>query len=97
MNPMSLRRSRSASRPAPARQEYDWSRIDARREAEKADHDKAVRDYSDDLLIRAGTDIYNRKGIHDQKDPEHRFILGRRAAITREVQRRGLKPPEFQA
>lgn len=50
-------------------------------------HDKAVRTLSDSTLAAAHNDLWNRKTL-DRKNPEHRWILDRRAALTRELIRR---------
>jgi len=47
-------------------------------------HDKAIEEYSLDLLL----DIYGdlgRRVVHNMKDPEHRWIMSRRAAVLRRL------------
>jgi heme-degrading monooxygenase HmoA len=58
-------------------------RIQAR---EAAEHDKAVADYSPQLLQSAWEDL-NARHAWDRKDPEHRWIMARRAALMRAGQR----------
>jgi len=56
---------------------------------EKDAHDRNVSDLSDDTLKAAAKDLFNRK-VHDRRNPEHRWILERRAALLRELERRRL-------
>lgn len=58
-------------------------RIQAR---EAAEHDKAVADYSPQLLQSTWEDL-NARQAWDRKDPEHRWIMARRAALMRAGQR----------
>ena len=49
-----------------------------------AAHDKAIADYEGDLLVAAGEDLMGRRAW-DFKNPEHRWVMGRRAAILRKL------------
>lgn len=51
-----------------------------RREAET--HDKFVRGYSPDAVEAAWEDL-NIRTAYDPKSPEHRWVMGRRAALAR--------------
>lgn len=51
-----------------------------RREAET--HDKFVRGYSPEMVEDAWEDLNARKA-YDTKNPEHRWVMGRRAALAR--------------
>lgn len=64
-----------------------WANKAARIEAEKANHDRYVRELSDETLIAASKDFRGRI-YHDQKDPEHRWGMARKAALLREAERR---------
>ena len=61
----------------------------ARREA--MEHDRAVAGYSRDLLADVWDDLC-RRPAYDRKNPEHRWILARKAAVGRAAMRmeRGL-------
>lgn len=54
-------------------------------------HDREARRLPDQTLVAAAEDLNARK-VWDQKDPETRWVLARRAALLREIRRRGLKP-----
>lgn len=56
---------------------------------EAASHDKYVRDYSDETILSLAEDLGKRRA-HERKNPEHRWIMGRRAALHREIIRRRL-------
>jgi hypothetical protein len=51
-----------------------------RREA--AEHDRAVADYSPATVEAAWNDL-NARQAWDRKDPEHRWVMARRAALRR--------------
>ena len=53
------------------------------------EHDRQVRPMANQTLIAAAEDLCARK-VWDKKDPETRWVLGRRAALLREIRRRGL-------
>lgn len=53
-----------------------------------AAHDKAIRDYDEETLLTAATDLGKRR-VFDRKDPEHRWVMNRRAALLRELDRKG--------
>jgi hypothetical protein len=57
------------------------------------DHDKEARRLRDQTLIAAAEDLAART-VWDRKDPEQRWILQRRAALLREIRRRGLTPDD---
>jgi cobalamin biosynthesis Mg chelatase CobN len=59
------------------------------RDPEMTDHDREARRLSDKTLIAAALDL-NRRKVWDKKDPESRWVLGRRAALLREINRRRL-------
>ena len=49
---------------------------------EAAEHDRAVRDYLPETVAAAWDDLSGREAW-DRKDPEHRWVLARRAALRR--------------
>lgn len=59
------------------------------RDPDAAGHDAAVRTLSDHALRAAAADLCSRT-VWDKRDPEARWVLGRRAALLREGSRRGL-------
>ena len=63
------------------------------RDPEMEDHDKEARRLRDQTLIAAAEDLTGRT-VWDRKDPEQRWILQRRAALLREIRRRGLTPDD---
>jgi hypothetical protein len=65
------------------------------RDPDMADHDKEARRLRDQTLIAAAEDLAGRT-VWDRKDPEQRWILQRRAALLREIRRRGLTPNDRQ-
>lgn len=52
-------------------------------------HDREARRLSDGTLQAAAADLCSRK-VWDQKDPESRWVLARKAALLRELRRRNL-------
>lgn len=52
-------------------------------------HDNEARRLPDQTLVAAAEDLNARK-VWDQKDPETRWVLARRAALLREIRRRRL-------
>lgn len=58
----------------------DYLTASQRREAEQ--HDRAVKDYGPALLDSAYEDLKARPA-NDRKNPEHRWIMARRAALLR--------------
>ena len=59
------------------------------RDPEMTDHDREARRLGNQTLIAAAEDLTGRT-VWDRKDPEQRWILHRRAALLREIRRRGL-------
>jgi len=55
---------------------------------EQAEHDKAVATYEEETLLAAAKDLGARR-VHDRRDPEHRWVMGRRAAVLRSLDRKG--------
>jgi hypothetical protein len=53
-----------------------------------AEHDKAVRDYAADIAMSAATDLGKRRAW-DRRDPEHRWVMNRLAALLRLLDRKG--------
>lgn len=51
---------------------------------EAAEHDKWVQGLSRATLLAASADLGKRRA-HDRRNPEHRWILSRRAAIQRQL------------
>ena len=49
---------------------------------EAAEHDRAVRDYEPETVEAAFMDLAGRP-VSDRKNPEHRWIMNRRAALRR--------------
>jgi hypothetical protein len=54
-------------------------------------HDRHAREMNDGTLVAAANDLMARR-VWDKKDPEQRWVLARRAALLREIQRRRLRP-----
>ncbi len=52
---------------------------------EAAEHDRNVRDYSAQTLEAAFEDLKGRV-VFEKKDPEHRWVMNRRAALVRRAQ-----------
>lgn len=61
-------------------------RLHAIQAAEAAEHDRAVANYGPELLQAAYRDLRARS-VHDPKNPEHRWIMSRRAALLRAGQK----------
>lgn len=47
-------------------------------------HDKAIEEYSLDLLLDVYGDL-GRRVVTSMKDPEHRWIMARRSAVLRRL------------
>lgn len=58
-------------------------------EREAADHDSWVQGYEPDTLRAMARDLCARK-VHNRRDPAHRWIMSRRAAILRALVRMGI-------
>lgn len=52
---------------------------------EAATHDAFIRDYSLETISEAFDDLSNRVAF-DKRNPEHRWVMGRRAALARKAQ-----------
>lgn len=57
-------------------------RLATYQQREAAEHDRAVRDYSPDLVATAYDDLDSREAWN-RKDPEHRWTMARKAALLR--------------
>jgi hypothetical protein len=49
---------------------------------EAMEHDRAVRDYLPETVEAAWNDLAGR-AVHDRRNPEHRWVMARRAALRR--------------
>lgn len=49
---------------------------------EAAEHDRAIRDY-DPATVEAAWNDLNAREVWNKKDPEHRWVMARRAALRR--------------
>jgi hypothetical protein len=58
--------------------------LEAIQKREAAEHDKAVRDYTPHTVEAAWNDLAGRE-CWNRKDPEHRWIMSRRAAVLRRL------------
>lgn len=47
-----------------------------------AEHDRAIQDYAPATVAAAWNDLQGRE-VWDRKNPEHRWVLARRAALRR--------------
>lgn len=56
--------------------------LEAIQKREAAEHDKAVRDYDPRTVEAAFMDLAGRPA-HERKNPEHRWVAARRAALRR--------------
>lgn len=56
--------------------------LSASQQREIAEHDRAVRDYDAETLAAAYDDLDSRSAWN-RKDPEHRWIMARKAALLR--------------
>lgn len=74
----------SNQRTAPATVGLDRLTDSQRRDADT--HDKFVRDYTAEMLAEAFDDLEHR-AVYDRRDPEHRWVMGRRAALARAASR----------
>lgn len=52
---------------------------------EAATHDAFIRDYNLETISEAFDDLSNRVAF-DKRNPEHRWVMGRRAALARKAQ-----------
>ena len=59
-----------------------WSAYAARDAKGAAEHDKAIAGHSLDTLQAMATDLGGRNA-HDRRDHEHRWVMGRKAAVLR--------------
>lgn len=55
---------------------------------ETAEHDAAVADMGKDLLLRIARDIGGRR-VNDRSQMENRWIMARRAAVLRKLEKEG--------
>ena len=62
--------------------------LTAVQEREKREHDRAVRDYDEETLLAAAQDLGKRMAW-DRKDPEARWVMARKAALMRALDRKG--------
>lgn len=56
--------------------------LEAIQKREAAEHDRAVRDYDPETVEAAFMDLADRPAF-ERKNPEHRWIMNRRAALRR--------------
>lgn len=56
--------------------------LEAAQQREAAEHDRAVRDYEPETVALAWDDLTARN-CWDRKNPEHRWVMARRAALRR--------------
>lgn len=59
---------------------------------EAADHDNAVATLNPSIVIAAANDL-SRRHAHNRKDPEQRWVMGRKAALLRRIYREELLQP----
>ena len=56
--------------------------LTAIQQREATEHDKAVRDYAPQTVEAAWNDL-SARDVWDRKNPEHRWVMARRAALRR--------------
>jgi hypothetical protein len=56
---------------------------------EATEHDRNISGLADSTILAASRDLDQRRA-YDKKNPEHRWIMSRRAALHREIIRRKL-------
>jgi hypothetical protein len=54
---------------------------------ERQEHDRNIAGLADATILAASRDLDQRRA-YDKKNPEHRWIMSRRAALHREIIRR---------
>lgn len=87
MRPARVRTTDYRPQPAggkPAMTGLDHLAVNQGRDA--AEHDRWVATYSAEMLEAAWDDL-SRRAAWDRKNPEHRWVMGRRAAIARAAAR----------
>lgn len=73
------------SRPgAAASKEFPWDAFASAKAKEAAAHDRAVDGFPRTILEAIGKDLA-RRGAWNDKDHEHRWIMGRLAAVGRKI------------
>lgn len=62
--------------------------LSAAQAREAAEHDKAIRDYDENTLLAVAGDLGKRRAW-DRKDAEQRWVMARKAAVLRKLDREG--------
>lgn len=90
---MNFRRSKSRVtdyRPAGKRSD-SFERSDRASKQEAANHDAWAAGLSRETVVLAAGDLCKARA-HDRKNPEHRWIMGRKAALLRRIHNEKLIP-----
>ena len=66
--------------------------LDAINRQEAAEHDRAIADYDEDTLLAIACDLGKRYACN-RKDPEQRWVMARKAAVLRLLDRKGAFKP----
>lgn len=62
-----------------------WDGVyDSRAAKDAAEHDRAIEGHSEETLCAMAKDLGGRVA-HDRRDHEHRWVMGRRAAVLRKL------------
>lgn len=56
--------------------------LSASQQREAAEHDRAIQDYEPETVAAAWDDL-SARNAWDKKDPEHRWVMARKAALRR--------------
>lgn len=75
-------------RPASGQAPSGLDRLATIQAREARQHDEAIAGYDEDLCFAVGEDLLKRSA-YNLKDPEHRWIMSRRAALLRRLDRLG--------
>jgi hypothetical protein len=84
---------RHVAPPLPSYEPTGLDHLARAMDAEKRQHDAAIRDYSPSLVLAAAADL-GRKRYYDRKNPEHRWGMARNAALLRRIYNENLADPE---
>lgn len=76
---------RGNSQPrAEASSSLPWDAYANRAAKDAAEHDRAIEGHSEETLCAMAKDL-GARNAHDRRDHEHRWIMGRKAAVLRKL------------
>jgi hypothetical protein len=77
---------RELARPGAVASQHCWDKVGAAAKKEAAEHDRAVVMLSEETLLAVAADLGIRRPSN-RRDPEERWLMGRKAAVLRRLMR----------